>query len=60
SDGSGLLTEQDTVRLAKQDPVHDLLCAASHRMEVAGATGAMRRGNYGKYGARGNRIPVCY
>ena len=31
----------------------------SHRMDVADATGAMRRGSHGKYGARGNRIPVC-
>ena len=34
--------------------------AASKGIEVAGATGAMRRGNHGKYGARGNRIPVCF
>jgi hypothetical protein len=33
--------------------------AASKGIEVAGATGAMRRGKYGKYGASGNRIPVC-
>jgi hypothetical protein len=33
--------------------------AASKGIEVAGATGAMRRGKYGKYGGRGNRIPVC-
>jgi hypothetical protein len=32
--------------------------AASKGIEVAGATGAMRRGKYGKCGARGNRIPV--
>jgi hypothetical protein len=27
---------------------------------VASATGAMLRGRYGKCGARGNRIPVCF
>jgi hypothetical protein len=31
----------------------------SQEMELTGATGAMRRGNHGKYGARGNRVPVC-
>ena len=29
-------------------------------LEGAGATGAMRRGNHGKYGACGNRIAVCF
>src|SRR5690349_2946938 len=32
---------------------------SSRGMDVAGATGAMRRGSHGKYGVRGNRIPVC-
>ena len=29
-------------------------------IEAAGATGAMRRGNHGKYGMPGKRIAVCY
>ena len=32
----------------------------SQGTEVAGATGARRRGNHGKDGVRGNRVPVCY
>lgn len=42
----------------KDKPMSTIRWATLERIEVAGATGAMRRGNHVKYGARGNRIPV--